>query len=351
MLITSLHLLNFRSYESFHLEDIGRLTVFVGPNASGKTNAVESIQMLTALASFRGATSSELVRQGCDTARIQARLEGDGRILDVAMSVADGRRSWSINGKRRQAKSLRGVLPSIAFTPDDLQLVKGSNRHRRRELDVLGSQLNANYHQITRDFEKILHQKNSLLKEDHPPALLDAINDVFSVVGEQYSNYRQALFDRLMPIAAKHYRHIANASSNEELGYRYKRSWEGPLDDAVFNCKAEEASRHRTLIGPHLDELNLEVGGLDASTFASQGQQRSVVLALKLAEVELVEEMLGHPPVLLLDDVMSELDASRREALVERVLQGSQTFVTTANIDYFDPCMLEGAKLVNLPMR
>lgn len=308
--------------------------------------------MLTSLSSFRGATSSELVKQGCNSSLIQARLEGDGRILDVAMKVADGRRSWSVNGKPKQAKDLRGTLPSIVFTPDDLQLVKGSDKGRRRELDLLGSQLNANYHQIIRDFEKILKQKNKLLKDEASPTLLAAINDVFATVGERYSNYRQALFDRLMPIAAKHYLHISNASSGrnekELLDYRYVRSCEGSLNEAVFQRSCEEAARHRTLVGPHLDKIELTVGGLDASTFASQGQQRSVVLALKLAEVEFVESMLSQSPVLLLDDVMSELDAVRREALVGQIAQSSQTFITTANIDYFDKGMLSGANVVNL---
>lgn len=380
--ITGLQLRNFRSYDALALDDIGKLTVFVGPNASGKTNAVEAIQLLTALSSFRGATSAELVGRGGDQARAQARIEGDGRVLDIAMSIEQGHRKWFVNGKARQVKDVRGTLPSVAFTPDDLQLVKGSNKERRRELDLLGSQLNANYHQIIRDFEKLLRHKNKLLKDEAPRAMIDAVNDVFAVVGEQYASYREALFDRLMPLAAAHYAHLAGGGATvpsetttngsnaadgaigatgaiddaapgisveaEALGFHYARSWEGPLAATLAARADEEIARHRTLAGPHLDKIELTVDGLDASQFASQGQQRSVVLALKLAEVDLIEEMVGQSPVLLLDDVMSELDSSRRAALVDRLVQGSQTFITTANIDYFDDDMLADARIVEL---
>lgn len=352
--ITRLQLRNFRSYEHFQLDDIGTLTVLVGPNASGKTNAVEAIQLLTALASFRGATSAEFVGRAGKEARIEARLEGDGRELDIAMRVADRQRTWSVNGKARHAKDVRGTLPSVVFTPDDLQLVKGPNKGRRRELDLLGSQLNANYHQIMRDFEKVLRHKNRLLKDEAPREMIEAVNDVMAVVGDQYVSYRSALFDRLMPLVAAHYAHLAGAANTttssvaEKLGYQYVRSWEGPLSETLAATLTEEIARHRTLAGPHLDKIELTVDGLDASMFASQGQQRSVVLALKLAEVDVIEEIAGQPPVLLLDDVMSELDATRRAALVDRLLQNAQTFVTTAHIDYFDDDMLRHARIVEL---
>lgn len=345
--ITHLSLRNFRSYESFELDDIDALTIFVGPNASGKTNAVEAIHLLTALTSFRGATSQELVGRSTPPAsRIAARIEGDGRILDIEMRIEADQRKWQLNGKSRTVKDLRGTLPSIAFTPDDLQLVKGSNKLRRHEIDQLGAQLNANYYQVIRDFDKLLRQKNHLLKDNPSPATLAAINDVFAVVGARYSSLREALFERLMPKAAAHYAHLSN--NKEQLGYRYERSWEGELADKLAQCSAEEIARGRALVGSHLDQIELTINTLDASTYASQGQQRTIVLALKLAEVDLIEELRDQPPVLLLDDVMSELDSTRREALLKRLLQNSQTFITTANIDYFDSETLKKARIINL---
>ena len=347
--ISALSLYNFRSYDSFELEDIGDLTVFAGPNASGKTNALEALHLLTALSSFRNAMPTELIGRGSGAARAKASLEGDGRMVDIELKVEDGKRRWLQNGKPRPAKQLKGTLPSIAFTPDDLQIVKGSDKRRRRELDMLGSQLNANYHQIMRDYEKILRQKNSLLKDGIAGSMLDAVNDVFAIVAEQYSHYREALFDRLMPLHSESYAHMAGArSEGETLSGRYERSWAGDTKAALEEAAQEELARGRALIGPHLDKIAYMIDGLDASSFASQGQQRSIVLSLKMAEVDLIEQITGDTPVLLLDDVMSELDASRRSALVQLVSKGSQTFLTTANIDYFDEGMLGRARVVQL---
>lgn len=345
--ITDIRLRNFRSYDELSLEGLGELTIFLGPNASGKTNAVEAVQLLTALVSFRNATAAELVKQGEQQARAEATVTDGNRLLEVGLHLqADpASRHYALNGKRRAAKDLRGTLPSVTFTPDDLNLVKGSDRHRRRELDVLGSQLNANYFQLVRDYEKVLRQKNRLLKEEAPMPLLEAANEVFAKVGEQLTSYRAALFGRLVPHVATHYADISG--SREKLGAEYMRSWEGESLADSIDLRIE-ALRGRTLAGPHLDKVAFDVDGLDAHSFASQGQQRSIVLALKLAEAEVVEEMLGQLPVLLLDDVMSELDAMRREALVKDLLAGKQTFITTANIDYFDKSMLDRARIVEL---
>ena len=349
--ISSLSLHNFRSFDAFRLEEAGELTIFVGPNASGKTNALEAIRLLTAASSFRNASPTDLIGISGAEASASARIVGDGRILDVEMISSEGKRHWSLNGKKRLAKEIRGLLPSVVFTPDDLQIIKGGDRGRRREIDMLGLQINSNYNQITKDYEKLLSHKNRLLKDGASESVLDAVYDVFAIVAEQYSQYRQALFERLMPALSKQYSLLASESGKdrpEKLTGLYARSWDGPTDEALKNAKWEELGSRRTVIGPHLDKITLLLDGLDASKFASQGQQRSIMLALKLAEVETIEQMTGSVPILLLDDVMSELDAQRRSALVDIVLGGSQTFVTTANIDYFDDAMLSAAKIIEL---
>ncbi len=328
--------------------------MFVGPNASGKTNAVEALQLLTALSSFRNAKSSELVRQGCEKARASCEVTDGSRQLSISLTLEEGKRTYELNGKRRAPKALRGTLPSVTFTPDDLSLVKGSGRFRRRELDVLGSQLNANYYQIVRDFEKILQHKNRLLKDEAPQALVDATDEMFVKVAEQLTSYRVALFDRLVPHVLSHYAEISRAS--EELFAEYEKSWDKEqcgesLRDVVSRLQHEERARHRAVVGPHLDDVRFSINGMDSGVFASQGQQRSIVLALKLAEAEVVEEILGQLPVLLLDDVMSELDGDRRRGLVQTMLEGKQTFITTANIDYFDKQMLDRAHVVDLQHR
>ena len=344
--IASLELRNFRSYESFSLDGLDRLTILVGPNASGKTNAIESINLLTAQSSFRNPTPDELIGRHGDTASASVRIEGEGRVLDMGMLVEQGRRKWRLNGKAKSAKEVRGILPSVVFTPDDLQVVKGPDKLRRRELDAIGSQLNSNYDQILHDYGKLLTHRNRLLKDGADDTMLEAIDDVFVIVAEQLSDYREALFGRVLPIQGSHYGRLS--ASSETLSGSYRRSWEGDLRQALRDSREDERMRKRTLAGPHLDRISFEIDGLDASMYASQGQQRSVMLSLKLAEVDLIEEMKGASPVLLLDDVMSELDETRRSALVGLVSKGSQTFVTTANMDYFDDGMISEARIVEL---
>lgn len=275
--------------------------------------------------------------------RISAQIEGDERLLEVALAVQEGKRTFSLNGKPKQIKSLRGLLPAIAFTPDDLELAKGSNSSRRNELDRLGVQLNANYHQLTSDFERILRQKNSLLKEGATSDMLASVNIVFAKVGEQLTNYRKALAERLAPKVKAHYEAI---SGGETFQLEYVPSWEGDLLASIESAADKEQARGRALVGPNRDEVAMTIDGRDVTSFASQGQQRSVVLALKLAEAEVVEEVSHQLPIVLLDDVMSELDENRREALVDLLIRGKQTFITTANIDYFDDEMLNRAKIV-----
>lgn len=313
---------------------------------------VEAVQLLTAFTSFRNASPVELVRNGCSSARAHIEVTDGNRRLEIALAIDPGgqgergKKTYLLNGKKRSAKDLRGTLPSIAFTPDDLGLVKGSDKGRRRELDVLGAQLNVNYYQLVRDYEKVLRHKNRLLKDEAPVDLIEATNVLFAKVGAQLTTYRSRLFDRLLPYMAAHYADISSAGETFEACYL--PSTDSSLAEALDDVLPDERTRHRSLVGPHLDKIELYVDGLDASAYASQGQQRSVVLALKLAEAALVEEMCDQLPILLLDDVMSELDAARREALVQELLPGKQTIITTANIDYFDAQMLNRATLIEL---
>lgn len=352
--ITDISLHDFRSYPSFDLADIEDLTIFVGPNGAGKTNIIEAIQLLTSLNSFRSSRASELVRQGegREHARAQISVTDGNRLLEIRMDIESNRRKYRLNDKTKRGKDLRGLLPAITFTPDDMEMIKGSDRFRRRELDLLGSQINANYYQILRDFEKIQQQKMRLLKDDHleiTPDMLAAVNEVFAKVAVQLTQYRSSLFTRLFPKIQDYYRQITNGM--EELEGDYISICSESAEETVTHLSEiaqDEIRRKRSLIGPHLDRIELTINGMSAPIFASQGQQRSIVLSTKLAEADLVEELLDQHPILLLDDVMSELDGERRKALVKQLLQDKQTFITTANIQYFDQEMLERARIVEL---
>lgn len=429
MRIDHISFFNFRSYESFDLDGIGSLTVLVGPNAVGKTNVVEGLQLLTALTSFRSAAAEQLVRRGEAGARISAHVSDGRRELDLECLI-EGTRKYRLNGKSKRSSDLKGLVPSVTFTPDDLDMVKGSMGVRRRMVDALGSQLNKNYHLIRKDYEKVVRYKNKLLKEEASAALLESINDMLVTCGAQLVCYRAALFCRLAEQMELRYAEISGG--RERLTSRYEYSWvrlgaeeETPAifyelageDDPAFGASSSsgqanslagtehpgaipaakasppdspdpvgssasskllgcsrsdevvtpqeartalaaaladrlpaERQRRRCLVGPHLDQIHFSIDGMDASRFASQGQQRSIVLAEKLAEAAVIEDMLGVKPLLLLDDVMSELDGARRAALVDYLSQDVQAFITTANLAYFDETMLSQARVVHLPL-
>ncbi len=367
MSITHISFADFRNYERFELGDIGPLTVLVGPNAVGKTNIVEGVQLLTAQTSFRHPTGLQLVREGSRVANLRMRAEDENRQLDFKSVIAEGKRTFSLNGKAKRAADLKGIVPSVAFTPDDLALAKGAMTIRRNALDEVGSQLSRNHYLIRRDFDKVLRQKNALLKDDADRLLLESVNELMVTCGAQLVCYRAALFAKLARYMASYYADIAGRG--EPLQARYAPSWlgegeylkegetmdrddaRGAMASALASCLGRERARKRSLVGPHADRVEFLIDGRPAGVFGSQGQQRSLVLAFKLAEVSLLRDMLGQNPVLLLDDVMSELDEARRRALVKFVSGDIQTFVTTANLAYFDDDLLASARIVKLPMR
>lgn len=369
--IQSIAFRDFRSYSRLCLDGLGPLTVFVGPNAVGKTNIVEGIQLLTALTSFRHPTIEQMVRHGAPAARLVAHVSDGSRELDVDLRLEGHTKRYSLNGKVKKTADLKGLVPSVTFTPDDLDLVKGSMSVRRKALDALGSQLSANYYLVLKDYEKVLQYKNRLLKEEASEVMIDSIDEMLVTVGAQLSCYRASLFTRLEPQIARRYGEIAGSA--EKLRATYRPSWEklrdgnssgeeagwesltrdaarAALEEALAGHRAEERARRRAVVGPHGDMISFAIDGMDATLYGSQGQQRSVVLACKLAEAAVIEEVLDQKPVLLLDDVMSELDEARRAALVSYISEDVQTFITTANLAYFDERMLRAAQVIHLPI-
>ena len=355
---------NFRSYEEFELGGIGPLTVLVGPNAAGKTNVVEGIQLLTAQASFRNPTIDQLVHAGSSFGRLEADVSDGNRQLAIEVQLADGKKKHLLNGKAKRTVDLKGLVPSVTFTPDDLEIAKGAMAVRRGALDALGSQLSANHYLIRRDYEKVLRHKNRLLKEEASPALVESMNEMLVTCGAQLSCYRSALFEKLARSMNLYYAEITEG--RESLAACYVPSWEDhdpsilrtfefgrdqareALSAALEQRSVEERARRRALVGPHADKIEFFIDGRNAGVFGSQGQQRSVVLAFKLAEATLIQEILHQKPVLLLDDVMSELDSSRRRALVSFIAGDIQTFITTTNLSYFDGDLLDRARVVSL---
>ena len=374
MRITSLSFKQFRNYDDLQLADLSDLVVFCGPNAIGKTNILEGICLLTAATSFRHPQISQLVKTGCASSRIQATMSDGNRLVQTALLLEPGKKRYHVNGKAKTAQEVRGTLPAISFIPDDLELAKKSSSIKRTALDDLGMQLTRHYDVVRKDYEKALRYKNRLLKDDVTGTLLDAINETLLEVATQLYCYRRTLFQRILPLVQQNYELLSGSS--EQFGAAYTPSWlrlqeryprlssfdaqtaeymekndvRTCLSQAI-ECFGEEESRaRRALVGPHNDQIQFFLDENDASTYASQGQQRSIVLAWKLSEVEMVKRTLGMNPVLLLDDVMSELDEKRREMLVKAVGSTVQTFVTTTDLSSFNTDLLSRAQVINLPL-
>lgn len=366
----TLSVAGYRSFAAFELALAEGVTVLVGHNAVGKTNLVEALQLLTSGRSFRKPSPRELVRAGENRCSLKLVLEGDGRLIDLACTVEDGKRTFWRNGKRCRAAGVRGVVPSVLFCPDDLDMVKRGARLRREALDGFGVQLNESYAQLASTYERTVEQRNSLLKEPYcTPSLLEAWNESIASTGAALTVHRLALLGRIREQLTRVY---AGLAGGEAADVSYVPSWgtEGeciPLGEdtgssraeridavrerlaAAFAARAdEELRRGMTLVGPHRDEIAFSIDGRAARTYASQGQQRSLVLAWKIAEVEVTRAILGRPPLLLLDDVMSELDEQRRAAFLALVGGGVQTVITTTNLGYFDDEALAQAKVVRI---
>ena len=360
LVITRISLSDFRSYESFEIEPDARLTLLVGPNAVGKTNLIEAVQLLTSTESFRKPQWGEVVRWGAERSRLSLSAEGDGRRLDIDLAVSEtGRREYRVNQKlRRRLVDVAGVLPCVVFTPDDLRLVKDSAEKRRSALDSLGSQLSPAYASTKIDYERVVRQRNALLREETTSRQQLAVwTEQLITVGTRFSEARRRLFARLSDALVTAHQGM---TPDGPLEPRYTPSWErdgvvGDREETAVSLEAhlkmkesEERARGTSLIGPHRDEITFLLQGRDARAYGSQGQQRTIALAWKLGEVMVITDVSGQPPILLLDDVMSELDESRRHALAHFVGTAAQTIVTTTNTGYFEEELLQRALVVRL---
>jgi DNA replication and repair protein RecF len=332
----------FRSYESAELALAPGLTAVLGENGKGKSNLLEAIGWLATLSSFRGAGTDALVRVGAERAVLRAEGEREGRATLVeAELVPSGRNRVLVNKQRLQrVRDLLGVLRVTVFTPDDLELVKGGPGERRRYLDDTLVALHPKYDAVRADVERILRQRGALLRQvggrldPSAETTLDVWDAKLAEAGEELARLRVALVERLVPALSDRYAAVAvGAEARAAVGAAYESAWHGRpggLAAALAAGRADDVRRGANLTGPHRDELVLTVGGLPARSHASQGEQRSLALALRLAAHDVVSATTGSMPVLLLDDVFSELDPARAAALVA-ALPAGQAVLTSAS--------------------
>ena len=352
MHLVSLALTDFRSYghATFETSPSG-ITVVTGSNGAGKTNLIEAVAYLASLRSLRGAPTAALIRSGCDSAILRSVVIGAGsrRVTIDAQLQASGRDRVQVNGQAlRRTRDLLGALQVTVFSPDDLALVKGPPAGRRSYLDDLRVALAPQRDDLLTELERVLKQRNALLKSAFSTGwrpgralpedvrfTLDVWDAKLATVGEQLVAARTALVTDLAPHVATAYSDLASGSATSsrlstELSYAI--SWVGPLDGALSAAREDDLRRGVTTVGPQRDDLVLDIGGLPARTHASQGEQRTLALALRLAGHRLLATAIGSSPVLLLDDVFSELDPARAEALMANLpaLSEAQAILTTA---------------------
>ncbi len=337
MIVERLELVDFRNYPAAAFRLTAGTTVVIGDNGQGKTNVAEALAYLASLSSFRGAPPDALVRIGARAAIIRAELrDDDGRAsLIEAELVPTGRNRVQVNRQRlSKARDLLGVVRVTVFSPDDLSLVKGGPADRRRFLDDTLVALAVKYDAARLEIDRILRQRNTLLRQvggrldEAGATTLDVWDARFAETGDRLGVARSTLVDRVAPHVARAYADLAGATT--PIALTYAAPWRaGGLAAALRAARADDVRRGVSTVGPHRDELGLSIGDLPARTHASQGEQRTLALALRLAAHRLVAERTGSTPVLVLDDVLSELDPSRATALLGHLPAG-QVVITTA---------------------
>ena len=346
MRLSRLEVTDFRNLAHAVVEPSPSLTVLCGANGQGKTNLLEAVWLLTGGKSFRGARDVELIRRGAPFAALDAAFEAAGRAQTLRLTVGGqttqrpGRTARLNGAESGRASNLAGTFTAVVFDPNHLSLVKGGPEGRRRFLDAALCQLYPGYLAALRRYTRITAQKNALLKAyDITPdgdALLETFNEGMAKTGGELMARRAAYLAALAPVAAANYAELSHGAETFAAGYLPCCAWaqgQSPAQALAEKLRAVRTAELRAgfcLAGPHREDVDLLIDGQPGRIYGSQGQQRSAVLALKLAEASVAGEILGEHPVMLLDDVLSELDETRQAYLLTRI-EDKQTFVTTCD--------------------
>ena len=340
MRLVSLQAVHYRNIAQAELVPGRELTVICGNNGQGKTNLLEAVWLLTGGKSFRGGKDAELIQREAPFAVLEAVTQrDDGMESNVRITVGPpgsekpGRRA-RVNGvDRGRAASIAGSFPAVVFDPGHLSLVKGSPDGRRKFLDAALCQMYPGYLTVYRRYTRAMTQKNALLKKYEVTTgaadLLEVLNAELAARGEEIQARRLDYLRLLTPFAVENYARLSHGAETLSLAYEPLFA-PGGLRAALQQHRGEEIRARMCLYGPHREDFGITLDGHSARVFASQGQQRSAVLSLKLAEAACVKEITGQWPVMLLDDVLSELDDSRKAYLLTR-MEEKQTFVTSCD--------------------
>ncbi len=370
MFLQTLHLHQFRNYEDQLVQFSAPKTIVVGENAQGKSNLLEAVELLSTLHSHRVSHDRDLVKLGQTSGRVQAQLERSGSVfnLGITFRVAGGRTVVLNQETLRRQLDLLGHLNTVQFSCLDLDLIRGGPGQRRQWLDNLLIQLEPYAAHLLAQYQEILRQRNALLKSlRHRDLSSETLRTELAVwdaqlaaAGVRVMRRRARALARLAPLAQHWHRLISG--ERETLKLRYcpqvgsdrPEGWDDPASlqeqilEAIQAKTIAEQHQGTSLVGPHRDEVEVTINDNPARQHGSQGQQRTTVLALKLAELQLIEDVIGEPPLLLLDDVLAELDLHRQGQLLETIDDRFQTLITTTHLQIFDAQWKRSSQIITI---
>lgn len=357
--IKTLQLKDFRNYEQLSLEFSDGINILYGDNAQGKTNILEAIYLMATTKSHRGAIDKEVLRFGTNEAHIKGEVFRDGATWRIDMHLQRGRsKGIAIDGQRiKKASQLVGKIPTVLFSPEDLAIVKDGPSQRRRFIDMELCQLNESYLYNLARYNRVIQQRNKLLKDiyEHPEQkpLLDVEDKQLVVYGKEIIRFRQIFLDQVREIIAPIHDKLTGEEERLTLTYEPYVA-EDDFEAALASARDRDVILKQTTVGPHKDDFAFYVarkgvpgGAVDIRHYGSQGQQRTASLSLKLAEIEIVKRSKKENPVLLLDDVLSELDKSRQKALLDEIGE-IQTIITCTGYDEFVNSRLKIDRLLHV---
>ncbi|MBQ9624915.1 MAG: DNA replication/repair protein RecF [Clostridia bacterium] len=332
MYITELKTKGFRNLKPDIFKPSKAINVLLGKNGAGKTSLLEAIYLCSMGASHRQSTMDGLITNGQDFASVSCSYMRNDLRRDISIYLADGQKKIAVNGSPIKKRSeLIGRLPAVMFSPDDLNLVKGSPSNRRKYMDKGLAQLSPKYYLALNRYYAALKNRNADLKQGGKA--LDAWNEQLIAYGVSINNQRLEYVNALNALTAKSHRLIsAKEKTMLSLDTDKRLFTNEGYAKMLADAKERDLRFGSTGTGPHKDDIDISIGGKDAKIYASQGQQRTIAIAMKLAELFYLKEAIGESPVLLLDDVMSELDKSRQQKLMEQI-EGVQAFITTTHLE------------------
>lgn len=348
MLLRNLQVKNYRNYSSLSLSFDKSINLFIGNNAQGKTNLLESIYVLALAKSHRTSRDKELIGWNAEYATIRSEIERRYGSVRLEIQLTNKGKKAKVNGlEQRKLSEYIGALNVVMFAPEDLAIVKGAPAQRRRFLDMEIGQVSPTYLYYLSNYNKVLQQRNQLLKDismkkEHSAEMMPIWNIQMADLTVKLLKKRFEFLRKLEVWAQSIHAGITNGNETLTIHYENTSPVREEMDGSFANqimlesldkLFEKEKQRGSTLIGPHRDDFSLKVNGMDVQTYGSQGQQRTTALSLKLAEIELIKEEIGEYPILLLDDVLSELDEHRQTLLLETIQEKVQTFVSTTGVE------------------